>query len=98
MLWVVSGVSFYADIPCHYEPAMSMAGTIGRQGDFVEANFSIDVADAGKKRAICPYLTASRRGGYTILQQILGKLKTPRGCPVCTNDKFVAQKPEGEQL
>lgn len=38
---------FYADIPCHYEPKMSMAGTITRQGDFVATNFTIQVADPG---------------------------------------------------
>lgn len=44
---VVSGADFYADLPCHYEPEMSMAGTITLRGSRVDTNFTIDVADVG---------------------------------------------------
>ena len=44
---VVSGASFYANIPCHYEPAMSLVGTFDRHGDMVRTQISIDVADVG---------------------------------------------------
>ena len=44
---VVSGAPFLADIPCHYEPAMTMKGTIDRSGESVSSKFSIDVADVG---------------------------------------------------
>jgi len=44
---VVSGAPFFADIPCHYEPTMSMQGTIDRHGELVNSKFSIDVADVG---------------------------------------------------